>query len=76
MLNYGKESKNSASNMVGLKYEIFDHLIYPISVKLDDNAVIQLFRKLHIMSTIDYKVTYDEWVEQAISNVPGFTGKK
>ncbi len=62
------------TNLIYVKYELFDHLIYPLSVKLDDNSIIQLFRKLHIMSTIDYKIYYKEWVEQAIANLAGFTG--
>ncbi len=71
---YGKDGKNMNFNLISLKYELFDHLIYPISIKLDDNSIIQLFRKLHIMSSIDYKISYEEWVEQAISNLAGFTG--
>jgi hypothetical protein len=75
MINLSKESKNIPLNFIYLKWEIFDHLIYPLSIKIDDSAIIQLFRKLHIMSTIDYKITFKEWIEQSTSNMPGFTGK-
>ncbi len=66
-------SNTKTSNLIYVKYELFDHLIYPLSVKLDDNSIIQLFRKLHIMSTIDYKISYKEWVDQATTNLNGFT---
>jgi hypothetical protein len=65
---------NNKCNNIHVKYELFDHLIYPLSVKLDDNSIIQLFRKLHIMSTIDYKISYKEWIDQALTNLTGLTG--
>lgn len=59
-----------------IKQEIFDHLIYPLSIKLDDNSIIQLFRKLHIMSSIDYKITLEDWLSQSVSLLNGFTQKE
>ena len=58
------------------RVELIDHVIYPLSVRIDDNNIIQLFRKLHIMSTIDYKISLDDWVEQSTKNLPGFTEKE
>jgi hypothetical protein len=76
MINLSKEKENKSNqiNYFYIKYEIFDHLIFPIHIKLDDNMIIQLFRKLHIMSTIDYKISCKEWVDQSVANLPGFTG--
>ena len=48
-----------------IKPELFDHLIYPISVKLDDEKIISLFRKLHILSEIDFKIPMKEWIKNA-----------
>ena len=48
-----------------IKPEIFDHLIYPISLKLDDEKIISLFRKLHILSEIDFKIPMKEWLKNA-----------
>ena len=48
-----------------IKPEIFDHLIYPISIKLDDEKIISLFRKLHILSEIDFKIPMKEWLKNA-----------
>ena len=48
-----------------IKPEIFDHLIYPISIKLDDEKIISLFRKLHILSEIDFKIPLKEWLKNA-----------
>jgi hypothetical protein len=58
------------------RVELFDHVIYPLSVKIDDNNIIQLFRKLHIMSTIDYKISLEDWIEQSTKNLTGFTEKE
>ena len=49
-----------------IKPELFDHLIYPISVKLDDEKIISLFRKLHILSEIDFKIPMKEWLKNAM----------
>lgn len=67
-----KENKNGP---IYIKTELFDHLVFPLSIKLDDNQIIQLFRKLHIMSTIDYKITQKEWADQSVSNLVDLTGK-
>jgi hypothetical protein len=75
MIGSNKENKSFPINFIYLKWEIFDHLVYPLSIKIDDSSIIQLFRKLHIMSTIDYKITLKEWVEQSMTNLQGFTGK-
>ena len=48
-----------------IKPELFDHLIYPISVKLDDEKIISLFRKLHILSEIDFRIPMKEWIKNA-----------
>jgi len=48
-----------------IKPELFDHLIYPISIKLDDEKIISLFRKLHILSEIDFKIPMKEWIKNA-----------
>ena len=48
-----------------IKPELFDHLIYPISVKLDDEKIVSLFRKLHILSEIDFKIPMKEWIKNA-----------
>ena len=47
------------------KPEIFDHLIYPISIKLDDEKIISLFRKLHVLSEIDFKIPMKELLKNA-----------
>lgn len=70
-----KDKNNyNTSGYMTIKLELFDHLIYPLNIKIDDNNIIQLFRKLHIMSTIDYKINLKEWIEQSTSNLSGFTG--
>ena len=53
---------------ISIKPELFDHLIYPINVKLDDEKIISLFRKLHIMSEIDFKNTNERMVKKCLRN--------
>lgn len=48
-----------------IRQELFDHLVYPISIKLDDNLIILLFRKLHVISEIDFKISLKEWIQRA-----------
>ena len=37
----------------------------PITTKLDDEKIISLFRKLHILSEIDFKIPMKEWIKNA-----------
>lgn len=67
------KDKNIA--LVSIRYELFDHLIYPLGVKFDENMIIQLFRKLHIMSSIDYKISLNEWIDESLKSLIGFSGK-
>lgn len=70
--NLIKDNKNIP--LLSIRYELFDHLIYPLSVKFDENMIIQLFRKLHIMSSIDYKITLNEWIDESLKSLSGFSG--
>jgi hypothetical protein len=73
-MNSSREKENKYANLIYIRTEVFDHLIYPLPVKLDDNNIIGLFRKLHIMSTIDYKISLNEWIDQSTKALTGFTG--
>ena len=57
--------ENENQIKIYIKPEIFDHLIYPISIKLDDEKIISLFRKLHVSSEIDFKIPMKEWLKQS-----------
>ena len=72
--NYNTTKDGKNLSLVSIRYELFDHLIYPLGVKFDENVIIQLFRKLHIMSTIDYKISINEWVDESLKSLSGFTG--
>lgn len=69
-----RDQRETNSGIISIRYELFDHLIYPLSVKFDDNLIIQLFRKLHIMSSIDYKISLKEWIDESTKTLQGFTG--
>ncbi len=72
--NNANTMKDKNMALVSIRYELFDHLIYPLSVKFDENMIIQLFRKLHIMSSIDYKITLNEWIDESLKSLSGFSG--
>lgn len=71
-----KDKPQSTQPTIHIRQEVFDHLVYPLSVKLDDNIIIQLFRKLHIMSSIDYKISLEDWIQQSTTFLQGFTEKE
>lgn len=64
------------NNQIFIRQEVFDNLVYPFSIKLDENVIIQLFRKLHIMSSIDYKISLDNWIDQSLNFIQGLTEKE
>jgi hypothetical protein len=70
------KQNNSSLNFFYTRIELFDHVIYPLSIKIDENTILQLFRKLHIMSTIDYKISFEDWIDQSTKNLEGFTEKE
>lgn len=57
--------RSRSSFQIFIRPELFDHLIYPISVKLDDEKIISIFRRLHLLSAIDFKISLKEWVKVA-----------
>jgi len=67
------KSENTPS--FNIRYELFDHLIYPLTIKLDENIIIAAFRKLHIMTSIDYKITLEDWIKISLQFMTGFTGR-
>lgn len=58
-----------------IRQEVFDHLVYPFSFKIDDNQLVSLFRQLHFMSSLDYKITLDHWLDQSLTFIQGMTDK-
>jgi hypothetical protein len=51
-----------------IRQELFDHLIYPLSTKLDDASIIETFRSLHLKSAIDFKISLQNWFDEAEKN--------
>ncbi len=82
ILQYGSGSNKDIirdqriTSIISIRYDLFDHLIYPLNVKFDENLIIQLFRKLHIMSSIDYKISLNEWIDESVKSLQGFSGIK
>jgi len=58
-------SKSQSKLKIYIRPELFDHLAYPLSAKLDDNLILLLFRKLHVSSEIDFKIPLKSWISKA-----------
>ncbi len=71
---YMNGGKSSTTTVIYIRQEIFDHLIYPLSIRLEENQIVQLFRKLHIMSSIDFKIKLEDWVEESTSIFTNLSG--
>ena len=48
-----------------IRQELLDHLVYPIGIKLDDESIIALFRKLHVTSGVDFGTSKKAWIKLA-----------
>lgn len=81
MEKFDSKKKNEISKIepkkfsIYLRQEVFDHLVFPLPIKLDENVIIQLFRKLHIISRIDYKISLENWIDQSLNFIHGLTEK-
>jgi hypothetical protein len=55
---------------LAIRTELFEHIIYPSQTKLTSSILINLFKSLHLLSSIDYKITLNQWIEQAVKHIP------
>ncbi len=47
--------------------------MYPNQAKLSEHSLLSLFKALHILSTVHYKITIFQWIEQALKHIPSMT---
>lgn len=47
--------------------------MYPSQSKLSEQSLLSLFKSLHILSTVNYKITIFQWIEQALKHIPSMT---
>jgi len=63
----------SSSPALDIRTELFEHGLYPLQTKLTDQILIALFKNLHMISSIDYKITHKQWSDAVAKNVPSIT---
>jgi hypothetical protein len=62
------------STSLRIRTELFDHGLFPGSAKqLTGSSLQMLFKNLHLVSSIDYKITLEQWIEQMTQVMPLFT---
>ena len=57
-------------NKVYIRGEIFDHGLFPDSAQITKSILLALFKNLHLVSSIDYKITLDQFKEEATKCIP------
>lgn len=56
-----------------IRTELFDHCIYPNQAKITEQSLLSLFKSLHILSSVTYKISIFQWIEQALKHIPSMT---
>jgi len=56
-----------------IRTELFDHCVYPNQSKITEQSLLSLFKSLHILSSVTYKISIFQWIEQALKHIPSMT---
>ena len=59
--------------ILNIRSELFDHGIYPSNIFPSTNTLMSMCKELHTISTIDYKISIKQWIEQATKYFPNLT---
>lgn len=62
--------ESAAQSQLDIRTELFEHGLYPLQTKLTDHMLVTLFKNLHMISSIDYKITHQQWSDAVIKNIP------
>ena len=74
--SYGGSLQQQANNnypSLELRTELFEHGIFPMQNKLTSQILIAIFTNLNLLSSTDYKIKLNNWVDQARRHIPGMT---
>ena len=71
----GTVGSNKQGQSLAIRTELFDHGIYPQmhTGKITPAILIETFTNLNLLSSIDYKIKLQNWVDQAVKHIPGFS---
>jgi hypothetical protein len=56
-----------------IRTELFDHCVYPNKATITEQNLLSLFKSLHILSSVTYKITIFQWLEQALKHIPSMS---
>ena len=58
-----------------VRTELFEHGVYPQmqNGKITSSILIDTFTNLNLLSSIDYKIKLQNWVDQAVKHIPGMS---
>lgn len=48
-----------------IRSEVFEHSIYPMQAKITSKNLVDLFKNLHLLSSFDYKISLQNWIESS-----------
>lgn len=72
----GKGFSNTSGISLAIRSELFEHGIFPLQThhgKISSTILIDTFTNLNLLSSIDYKIKLQNWVDQAVKHIPGMT---
>jgi hypothetical protein len=67
-------ASSSGPKLLSIRSELFEHAIFPVMAnKLTSNVLITTFTNLNLLSSIDYKIKMQHWIDQSRRHMPGMT---
>jgi hypothetical protein len=73
-LNKQSQEVKGGPKILSIRSELFDHAIFPVTAnKFTSNVLVTTFTNLNLLSSIDYKIKMNHWLEQAKRHIPGMT---
>jgi hypothetical protein len=55
---------NTGPKLLSIRSELFDHAIFPVMAnKITSNVLVTTFTNLNLLSSIDYKIKMNHWIE-------------
>ena len=67
---------NTSGIQLAIRTELFDHGVYPMYSqhgKITPSILVDTFTNLNLLSSIDYKIKLQNWVDQAVKHIPGMS---
>lgn len=68
-------TQQSQGVQLAIRTELFEHGVFPTSAqgKITSQILIDTFTNLNLLSSIDYKIKLQSWIDQATKHIPGMS---